>query len=887
MVTQFLHTKCHIPPLRTNSVARPRLREQLQSGLLAGRKLTLISAPAGYGKTTLAAAWVQQAALPIAWLSLDEQDNDFERFLAYLLLALQKTGDDAGSHLQAALDATQLPPLEEIAANLCHDLEEMGQAVDGKANGRFLLALDDYHKIHQPLIHDLLNLLLEHLPPVCRLLLISREDPPLPLPRLRVRGELMEIRAQDLRFTVAEAEQFFKQAMQLDLLPDWVAALETRTEGWVACLQLTALSLQGRNAAQTEAFIRDFGGSHRYVFDYLAEEVLGQQDAEVSQFLRQTAVLDSFNASLCQAITGRADSQAILLRLEQANLFLISLDDARHWFRYHPLFADYLRAGLDKPATATLYQKAAAWHEANDLAFEAVRYALASGDTDFAAAVIEQALRSDTTWSGGNVALLSSWLEALPPQALQSRPQLSLNASRIFYLTGRFELAEKQIALAEQSLRTLPETAETRQLLALAVLYRGSIAAVQGKTQQAIEQITFAQPGLSPENRLAHARAFFSLGLAYELAGQSEQALQNYLLASDEADAAEVLFLAVHARCAAAQVQITLGQLRLAEQTCQKACQLTEGEAIAPLGLAWIILGGIALERNDLTTTEQRLQDGIALARQGGLMDDVVLGLAFLARLYAAQGSTANAFAAVQEANSIIQTYGIRRMSDLVAAFITRLQLTTGQVQAAVQWAATYQSTRTAAPQEFSDLTLARFLLAQGELAQAAAIVAPVQQQSVAGGRLRTYMETLLLLALIEQAGDERETAVATLSQALQLAAPEGFLRLFLDEGQPLADLLPPARPAAPQFVDQLLAAFATELGETAVGSSSPDALSEQEMNVLRLLCHGLSNREIAAELFISPGTAKWHVHNILQKLDVANRAQAIIRARELGLVDR
>ena len=879
MAVQLLHTKCHLPPTRPNSVPRARLGETLQGGLLAGRKLTLISAPAGYGKTTLAAGWARQSDLPIAWLSLDEQDDEFGRFLAYLLLSLQQAASGAGAQIRLILDAPQLPPVETIAVGLSEELARLGES-----NGRFLLALDDYHKIRQPLIHDLLNRLLEHLPPACHLLLISREDPPLPLPRLRARGEMTEIRAQDLRFTVAEAEQFFNQTMQLGLSPDWVAALETRTEGWIASLQLAALSLHGRDAAQTEAFIRAFGGSHRYVFDYLAEEVLGQQPEEIRAFLRATAVLNSFNAPLCHALTGRADSQAILHQLEQANLFLIPLDDERDWFRYHHLFAEYLRAGLDQAERTALYQQAACWCEANALLFEAVRYALKSDDPDFATALIERALLSDQTWSGGHIALLSSWLDALPPQIWQSRPKLSLQAARVLDLAKRYDLAERYIDQTEQSVKAMPETAETGQLLALAALYRGSIAAIRGDVAQAVEQTTFAQARLAPDNRLAHARAAYSLGLVHELSGDAGEAVRRYLQSGDEARAAGVFFLEVHARCAAAQMRISQGRLHLAEQTCRQAEQVAEREGLALLGLPRVILGEIALERNELAAAAQLLQEGIALARQGGVSDNLVWGLSFLFRLRVAQKDFADAVTVGQEAHAITQTYGVSRLSTLADAHLARLQLQSGQTQAAAGWAARQAAPRPP-PDTFVALTLARIFLAQGDLAQAKPILLAVQQKATADGRQRAQIESLILLALLAQADGEWTTAVATLTQALQLAAPERFLRLFLDEGASLAALLPSVRPSAPGFVDELLAALQVEMGETAVVPSSPDALSEQETAVLQLLCAGLSNREIGAELFISPGTAKWHVHNILQKLGASNRAQAAVRARELGLV--
>jgi LuxR family transcriptional regulator, maltose regulon positive regulatory protein len=882
MVAQFVTTKCQLPPARANSVARRRLGETLMHGLLAGHKLTLISAPAGYGKTTLAADWAHETGIPIAWLSLDEQDNEFGRFLAYLLLALQQAANGAAVQSRLVLDAPQLPSVATIAASLCHDLAQLVES-----NGRFLLALDDYHKIRQPFIHDLINLLLNYLPPACHLLLLSREDPPLPLPRLRARGELTEIRAQDLRFTISEAEQFFNQAMQLGLLPEWVAALETRTEGWAASLQLAALSLQGRDAAQTEAFIRAFGGSHRYVFDYLAEEVLGRQPEEIRAFLRATAVLDRFNAPLCQALTGRADSQAILRQLEQANLFLIPLDDGRDWFRYHHLFTDYLNTLLAEPEKAQLCRAASAWHAANQLPLEAVRYAFASADFAFTADVLEKALRADTTWSSFDLGLFSSWLDALPPPVLHGRPELSLNAARIFYLARRFDLAEKQIAQAEQAAGVMSEAAEAKQLQALATLYRGSIASVRGEFMQAIERFTNAQEALPAENRLAHARAFFGLGLAYKLAGQTERAAQNYLRSAAEAREAGVAFLAVHAQGNAAQVQITQGRLRLAEQTCQQALRYAQEAGRAHMGLPFTLLGGLALERNDLAVAEQRLQDGLAISRRGGLVDDITLGMTLLSRLRLAQGDNAAALATMQEADAITQAQGIPRLSMLSAAQLARIQLCAGQPQAATHWAQTYQSTRADYLREFEELTLARIMLATNDLELLPALLRPLLAQAEAAGRGQSCLEALLLLGLTYHA--QRETAVALgyIGRAVRLAAPERYARIFLDEGRPLLDLLPQVRTAAPDWVDGILAmAPASTASRASLLTQLPEPLSEQELNVLRLLCAGLSNREIADKLFISPGTAKWHVHNVLQKLGVASRAQAIIRAREWGLTN-
>jgi LuxR family maltose regulon positive regulatory protein len=700
---------------------------------------------------------------------------------------------------------------------------------------------------------------------------------------------LTEIRAQDLRFNEAEAAQFFHQTMQLALPPDAVAALEARTEGWIASLHLAALSLQGRNAVQAASFIQAFGGSHRYVFDYLAEEVLSQQAAEIGAFLRQTAVLDRFNAPLCQAITGRTDSQAILQRLEQANLFLIPLDDARIWYRYHHLFADYLRMGLPPDESARLQARASQWCEAAGLLFEAVHYAQASGSQELAADVVERVIQHAATWSGGELATLVGWIDALPGQLLRVRPRLSLHASRALFLSGRLVLAEQFIDQAEQALRSQQATGQdTTGLLAVATVYRAAIAALRGEVRSAIALGTAARADLPETDLHARARAADGLGLAYGLAGDLAQAEQFYTEASALAQAAGVVYLAINARCEVAQVQIAQGRLQAAAQSCRQALELAGDARLPPLGLAWAILGEVAYEQNDLAAAERYLQEGMALSQQGGLTDDLRSELLLLARLKRAAGDLPAAAAAVAQGVVIVQRYQAPRLAQIAAACQAQMHLACGEMAAAQRWAAAYAVQRQAgvaeANPDFEELTLARVLLASGESAQALAIVMPLQQQAEAAGRLRSSIEALALLALIQAAAQQRAAAVASLAKALRQAEPAGFLRPFLDEGAALAGLLPAARYAAPALVGRLLAALADEGRQVTASPTVVDALSEQETIVLRLLCAGRSNQQIADELVISVGTAKWHVHNILQKLGVSSRAQATLRARDLGL---
>jgi LuxR family maltose regulon positive regulatory protein len=460
---------------------------------------------------------------------------------------------------------------------------------------------------------------------------------------------------------------------------------------------------------------------------------------------------------------------------------------------------------------------------------------------------------------------------------------LNLNASRIFYLASQFDLAEKHLAQAEEALRARPSGSETEHLLALAALYRGSIAGVRGNVQQALEYTRYAQERLPVDDHLAHARAYFNLGQVYEMADQMERAVENYVRSSDAAQLAGVSFLAIQARCAAAQVQVQQGELVQAEQNGQAAIRFADGARIPPLGLAYIVLGNIALERCEFNAAKELLQDGIALSRQGGLMDNAVLGLASLARLHAYQGDTAGALSVVQEAREIIQTFGNPYMASQASAFLARIQLRTGKRGEAAQWAARYQANRNTSATEYQDITLARVLLATGQRDAAPSLLLPILEKATEAGRYSTCIETTLLLSMFYHANEEPGPALRWITRSLEMAAPRGFTCFFFAEGELLLNLLSKARAAAPDFVDRLVKNIKPD---QAAGPSAndrlPQPLSEQELRVLALIVEGKSNQEIATELVISVGTAKWHVHNILQKLGVSNRPQAIARAREL-----
>ena len=879
----LLRTKLHIPHQRSDMVPRSLLIKQLNERIQ--RKLTLIAAPAGYGKTNLASEWTHSLQSEdtsnnrITWLSLEEADSEPIRFLSYVIAALQQVAPEIGVGALSLFEMTQSPPINTVLNELINDIAGLDHHI--------MLVLDDYHVISHPEIHEALRYLVEHQPHQMHLVITSREDPPLPLPRLRARGEMAEIRMHDLRFSLDKTTQFFSHSMKLDLESEVISVLEARTEGWIAGLQLAGIVL--KNLPDHQAFMDTFSGSHRYVLDYLTDEVLQSQDEEVRQFLVQTAILRRFNTEICQAVTGNPNSQFILEQLEQTNMFIVPLDHERVWYRYHHLFADSLLTELSKAEASELYKKASAWHEANDMIFEAVTYALDSADPEFMADMIDVALQQETIWSSGNLVLYSSWLEKLPAQIFANRPHLSLNAAFVLYLSGRFDDALQLIALAETDLAAQPASPEVENLLALVALYRGSIAAVRGDVEQAIELITFAQSRLPRADHMAHARAHFSLGVANKNSGQADDAAKNFLRASEKAQSAGVLHLAVHARCSAAQVLIDLGRLNLAEQACRTAIDLAEGQRFPPLGVALSILGGIALERNDLASAEQLLNEGIALSSQRMLLIHVMAGMASYVHLTVCQGNTAEFLNAIDEVNAILEEhdeeYDVDRFYLVAAAHQARMQLFLADRQAVVQWAKAYQASRSDSPFEYAELTLVRYLLMSGDYEAVPAILQPMLDTARHEGRFRASMEIKLLFSRYCQDKGDIPTALKWLSEALEIAAPEGFIRLFLDEA-PVLELLPQVRETAPDLVDAILGQQKSpDDVERPAQPQLPEPLTEQELNILALIVGGKTNQQIADELVVTLGTVKWHVHNILQKLGVNNRTQATIRALELGLL--
>ncbi len=905
---------------------RSRLIDRLNAGLVHRRKLTLISAPAGFGKTTLLSEWINQSPIPdtqspnFAWLSLDEGDNDPVRFLAYFIAALQtvearqEPAGTIGKGALSALQSPQPPPTEAILTTLINEIAAVPD--------RIVLVLDDYHLIEAQPIHDALTFLLEHLPPQMHLVIATRDDPPLPLARLRARGQLTELRATDLRFISSEAAEFLNQVMGLDLSAEDIAALEDRTEGWIAGLQLAAISMQGHEDAT--GFIKSFTGSHRFVLDYLVEEVLEQQSESVQTFLLQTAILDRLIGPLCDAVsfgdtetlTDRADGQVILEALEAANLFIVPLDNERRWYRYHHLFADLLRQRLRQTQpeqVPTLHHRASEWYEQNWFIDEAIEHALRAEDYGRAARLIETHV--DALWRRGEHVKLRRWLAGLPVELVFSKPHLCILHAWNLFTSGEQDAAERSLQAAEKALAprtdraTETSSAQRAQLphsdrmkirgraaaiRAFLAFYRGDVQQISRYARQALE--------LLPRDDLTwRSTATVALGDAYSFMGDIAAAYQARLEALNVSQAEGNIYMALIASMKLAVTLRQQGHLERVIEICQQQLQLAERSGLSQtIVVGWLlaIWGEVLAEFNDLDGALHRAKNGTELIERGRDLAMLGWGYLCLVRVLYSRGDMAAAQAIIQRMNDVArQSYVPPWVTSLMAAWQARIWLAKDRLDAASQWARKRGLDRDGEPttlDEMEYVALARILIAQGRPDETARLLQRLLEATETGGRTSRAIEILMLQALAFQAGGDTARAMAALERALTLAEPEGFIRAFVDEGPPMARLLyeAAARGIAPDYARRLLAAFPVAQPEQTAPSTTqapkPDLiepLSERELEVLQLIAEGLTNPEIASRLFLALNTVKAHTRNIYGKLGVHSRTQAVARARALGLL--
>jgi len=863
-------------------VSRPRLLERLNEGL--HRKLILISAPAGFGKTTLVSQWLAGGARPAAWLSLDEGENDLTRFLTYLVAAVQTLAATIGAGVVSALLSPQPPPPASILTALLNDLTTISD--------QFVLVLDDYHLLDAKAVDQALTYLVEHLPPQMHLVIVTREDPQLPLARLRARGHLTEVRAVDLRFTPSEAAAFLNQVMGLTLSAEDIAALERRTEGWIAGLQFAALSLQGQPDATS--FIRSFTGSHHFVLDYLVEEVLGQQPERIQTFLLRTSILDRLCGPLCDAVLldASASGQATLEYLEHANLFIIPLDNERCWYRYHQLFADLLRlrlhqsiassTGDEGKSIAELHIRASQWYEDHDLEIEAFHHAAAAHDVERAERLMEG--EGIPLHFRGAVAPVLHWLESLPKAVLDTRPSLWVRYASLLLVNGQTTGVEEKLQAAEAALQGSEPDDMTRDLVGQIAADRATLALTQYEAETMLAQSRRALEYLHPDNLAVRATAHWTLGVAYFLQGDRARARRAYTETIALSQAAGESFTTILATLGLGNIQEADNQLSLAAETYRRVLQLLGDQPLPLASEAHLALARICYEWNDLEAALAHGRQSLQLARQfDRAIDRFVLCEVLLARLQLAQGDVAGAAALLAEAGQSARQHNfVDRLPEVAAAQVLLL-LGQGNLAAAAHLAQMHEL----------PISQARVHLAQGDPSAALAMLSSWREQVEARGWQDERLKVMVLQAVALRAHGEQDQAVHLLCDALSLAEPGGFIRLFVDEGRPMAHLLSEAAAIGlmPDYIGKLLSVCEAEQQKSENNSYPPPAqpliepLSQRELEVLHLMAQGLSNQEMSERLFLALSTVKGHNRNIFGKLQVQRRTEAVARARELGLL--
>ena len=909
----ILATKLYAPPRRPDLVLRPRLIGRLNEGL--HRRLTLISAPAGFGKTTVVCEWISGGKRPSAWLSLDEADGDVARFLSYLVAALRTIKPDIGENVTALLQSPVPIPIESILTPLINEISDMP--------ADFFLVLDDYHAIDNEKVDEALAFALEHAPPRMHLVITTREDPNLPLARWRARGQLTELRASDLRFTVPEAVEFFNRTMGLSLSEPDIAALENRTEGWIAGLQMAALSMRGRSDAAL--FIRDFSGSHRFVLDYLLEEVLLRQPERVHEFLLQTAVLDGLCGPLCDEVSGQKDGGEMLEYLERGNLFVVPLDDERRWYRYHHLFAEVLRMRLREARpdqVSALHRRASGWYERNGFPPEAVSHALAAGDLERAAGLIE--LAGPAMEGSPRTSEWLAWVRALPDELVRARPVLSVWYAYGLLAGAEVEAAESRLDDAERLLAdptagmVVTDEGQLRLLPALIATARAYHAQALGDVPGNVKYARRALEILPESESLRRGQAAGLLGIACWANGDLEEAARVFTGYHDRFQSARNIPDTIGTAFILAEIRTAQGRLREARSVLQLTLGFVEdaGGPMPPHATTLFRgLGELFCERDDLESAFRYLSRSEELVGQAGLSGMRHRLCVAQARLKQIQGDLDGALDLISEAERLYVRYPLPVLRPF-AAMKARIWIAQGRRAEALGWARERGLTVKDEPsylREYEHLTLVRIFLARHEndsdesVRAAAGLLERLRKAAEEDARGGSEIEILVLLSLARDALGDIPAALASLERALTLAEPEGYVRVFVDEGPRVAGLLArlsapggTGTPARDAYILRLLSAFEPRTFPVSsrkpavgvgAGTAAPhprgpiEPLSPRELEVLELIDQGLSNQEIGERLFLALDTVKGHNRRIFEKLDVKRRTEALARARKLGLL--
>jgi len=911
MPNDLLQTKLYMPQVRPSLVPRPHLIEKLNQALHG--KLTILSAPAGFGKTTLVSEWLASLGLDsrseakslykIAWLSLDENDNDLTRFLTYLVTALSQVEGTATSFGNAALDLLQSthPPLvESILTYLVNDIAAV--------TNKIIFVLDDYHAIDSQPVDDAFRFLLEHLPPQMHLVMTTRSDPNFPLARYRVQGQITELRDTSLRFTVAETAEFLNNVMGLNLAEEDVTALNTRTEGWAAGLQLAAFSIQGHQDNKSD-FVRGFTGSDRFIVDYLLEEVLLTQPEPVQQFLLQTSILHRLTGPLCDALLqgalSSADSQRMLESLEQQNLFIVPLDNQRRWYRYHRLFADLLlyrfKAQIDSPALANLHRRAGSWYGEKGFVDEGIEHMLAASDFEQAARLIEQA-RHTTLSNFGEMSMFLRWLHQLPKPLIFERPKLALVYGWALLPSGEYDVIERLLNAAEAKLQPSKSPRDTELMGEIAGL-RSQVARLQGNIPGCITFAEQALANVAQGNLFVRCSVNENLGIAHLINGDLPAATSAYAKAIEQGQAVGNSYITLCAYRALGRVQHQEGQLQQAASTYRRGLDFAagiasnQGDLLPVAGDLFIGLSEIQWQRNELEQAQQNASKGIELSKFGEHVCAEVLGYLSLASIKQAQQDFSGAFQAFQAIEELANERESAERAGIfewIRPYQVLLWLNQNNLEAATEWAAGWDLDvdKVGGPHSFEHYVLARVYLAQNRASDALAFLDRLLNGAKIAGRVDHMIRLLTLQAMALAKQDQVSSALELLQEALRLGQAEGYIRTFADEGPPMRELLAASLAQGvvnPEYVIRLMQAIDPQTDE-ASSPSNPnqlliEPLSDRELEVLTLIANGLTNQAIADELVIALSTVKKHANNIFGKLNVASRTQAISRAQELTIL--
>jgi LuxR family maltose regulon positive regulatory protein len=869
MSPNLLVTKLYTPPARKNIVPRQRLLQVLNDAWKQDKKLILVSASAGYGKTTLVTEWVRATQTKSAWLSLDEADNDPARFLAYLIAALKLIDISIGEKTQVMLQSPQPLPPEVVLTTLVNEIAASPIS--------FVLVLDDYHLIQTLPIHNQLDFLVEHQPPQMHLVIITREDPPLPLARLRARGQMIEIRQKDLRFYPEECADFLQHVMGLELTADDITTLERRTEGWIVGLQLAAISMQGHEDLSN--FIEAFTGSSHYILDYLIEEVFEQQAIETRDFLLKTSILNRLCGPLCDFVVNRTGSHELLDDLEHANLFIVPLDQTHTWYRYHRLFAELLQQRLQASETLLvnkLHYLASQWFAAEGFIPEAIHHALKASEWEQAASLINSnivpMLRS------GELLTLIGWIKALPDEVIFVRPELCQNYGWTLTLTGQIDAANVYLQQAEKIAR------DNEDLLGPILVARAYHLRVCGDVQQAIEYAHRALSILPQSDALSRGLAALTLGLAYWNLGDYQESEQAFVEVDRTAQQSGNHYARMTALSYLANIQAVYGHLHRAAELCQQVIE-TGGQSpsVAP---AHIELATLYYEWNQLDLASQEVQIGIEQSQHTGNPLIQCDGYRIGAIIHQGLGEPETALSTLKKADQLVENQQVSPLARLrIAACHVQIALAQDNLTAAQFWAQQVtDATGTPLFDPCLGLTPINLLIARNMKSEASQRLNDLFDTACRKGCGSGMVEVRLLQAL---AADSSEDSLQFLQEALKLAQPEGFMRTFLDKGKPVKLLLERLKAQGgmlKEYIHILLSSFGESSG-IPIPQALVEPLSERELEVLRFMEKGMSNAEIAQRLVITIGTVKSHVHNIIEKLGVANRAQAVAQAKSLKLL--